>query len=146
MERWAGAKGCKPGRSEPLKVLSLGGAWSGLLFTEIPPAHEWRMHGPLRQESIGQKTRARSKGRRGGGDARDVKKMELRDLPGGPVVKTPHFQGRIQSWVQELRFHMPQGVAKRKKKRQSLAQCGGEVDERGEARDIWRFLTRIVNN
>ena len=125
MEGWAGAKGHEPVRSEPLKFLSLGGGWSGLLFTEIPPAKEWRMHGPLGQESIGEKTRARPKGRRGGGDARDVKKMELRDLPGGPVVKTPHFQCRIQSWVPELRSHMPQGVAERKQKKMEPCSMWG---------------------
>ena len=62
------------------------------------------------------------------------------ETPGGPVVKIPHFQCRIQSWVQELRSWCGQ-----KKKRQSLAQCGGEVDEREEARDTRRLLTHIVN-
>ena len=39
----------------------------------------------------------------------------LRDLPGGPVVKTGPMQGvKVQSLVREIRSHMPCGTAKKK--------------------------------
>ena len=45
------------------------------------------------------------------------------DSPGGSVVKTLCFQWRegaqVGSLVRELRYHMPQGVAKKKKRHES---------------------------
>ena len=47
------------------------------------------------------------------------------DFPGGPVVKTlliPLQGARVQSLVKELRFCMPRGAAKKKKKKMCTAQ------------------------
>ena len=64
--------------------------------------------------------RAREKaGRKGaGGLRRAALEFMVRDLPGGPVVKTVHpLQGAwVRSPVRELRSHMPQGMGQKKKK------------------------------
>ena len=46
------------------------------------------------------------------------KRRGRRDFLGGPVVKTvlPMHGAKVQSLVEELRSHMPRGMAKRKKK------------------------------
>ena len=44
-----------------------------------------------------------------------------RDFPGGPVVKTLHFQCRgcgFHPWSGKLRSHMPHDTAKRKEENQ----------------------------
>ena len=46
-------------------------------------------------------------------------KSRLREFPGGPVVKTTHFEcggARVQSLVRELRFYMPHGTVKKENK------------------------------
>ena len=48
--------------------------------------------------------------------ARDMAfKQRLEDVPGGPVVKTPYFHCRGHGFVlvEELRFHVTCGVAKK---------------------------------
>ena len=52
---------------------------------------------------------------------------ECLDFPGGPVVKTLHFQCRgvgggvwVQSLIGELRYHTPHSVTKKKKKKECL--------------------------
>lgn len=50
-------------------------------------------------------------------------KEKVRDFPGGAVVETPHFHckgAQVQSLVGEPGSHMPQCVAKKKKKKISL--------------------------
>ena len=39
----------------------------------------------------------------------------VRELPGTPVVKIPHFQSQVRSLVRKLRSHKPPGAAKKKK-------------------------------
>ena len=49
----------------------------------------------------------------------ELKKNLHQDFPGGPVVKTARFHcsgAQLQCLVRELRFHMPRGTAKKKKK------------------------------
>ena len=47
-------------------------------------------------------------------------KNQVRECPGGPVVRTQHFhyQTQVQSLVRELRSHKLRGAAKKKKKNQ----------------------------
>ena len=49
-------------------------------------------------------------------------KLNARDFPGGPVVKTFAFQSRgvqVRSWFGELRSHMPHGQNKQNIKQRS---------------------------
>ena len=57
-----------------------------------------------------------------------VKEAYMRDFPGSPVVKTPHFHCTLQgaqvlSLVRELRSHMPCSAAKKKKREAYMTGC-----------------------
>ena len=73
------------------------------------------------------------------------------DFPGGPVVKTLHFQCRrvqVRSLVGELRSPMPYSMTKKKKskvKRTSIAKpvCKWETENMGRLSDLFKAAPEV---